>query len=240
MISLDYTVVYQIILFVVLWLVLTRILFRPYLALLEERERRTAGTQHESAELAHESERLRAQFEERIAQAQAVGTAAKESLLQQARREREQLISQAREEATRTLEQARAEIQRQMEKEKQLATAEVNVIAREMAHKILGRSVGDFLKSRRADVLATVEEAAERKRRAEALVREYKGRLMRLDQEVQSIQELLRADGEREKSKLLREAETTAAKIKDDARFLADQEVKIAADPRRDRQASHR
>lgn len=88
--------------------------------------------------------------------------------------------------------------------------------------------VRDFLRSRRADVLATVEEASERKRRAEALVQEYKGRLMRLDQEVQSIQDLLRVDGERGKSKLLREAEASAAKIKDDARFLADQEVKIA------------
>jgi F-type H+-transporting ATPase subunit b len=142
MISLDYTVVYQIVLFLILWLVLTRLLFRPYLALLEERERRTTGTQHESAELAHEGDRLKAQYEERITQAQTAGTATKESILQQARQEREQLISRAREEATRTLEQARQEIRGQLEKEKQLGAAEVNVIAREMVQKILGRSVG--------------------------------------------------------------------------------------------------
>lgn len=88
--------------------------------------------------------------------------------------------------------------------------------------------VRDFLKSRRAEVLTTVEEAAERKRRAEALVQDYKQRLTRLDQEAQSIQAEARALGERERSKLLGEAEATAVKIKEDARFLADQEVKIA------------
>lgn len=88
--------------------------------------------------------------------------------------------------------------------------------------------VRDFLQSRRAEVLATIKEATERKERAEALVREYKERLAGLDQEVQSIQALLRADGEREKGKLLSEAQATAAKIKEDARFLADQEVKVA------------
>jgi F-type H+-transporting ATPase subunit b len=98
--------------------------------------------------------------------------------------------------------------------------------------------VRDFLKSRRTEILAAIEEAAERKRRAEALVQEYKARLMRLDQEVQSIHESLRADGEREKSKLLKEAGAIAAKIKEDAHFLADQEVKIARQQVREEIAS--
>ena len=88
--------------------------------------------------------------------------------------------------------------------------------------------VRDFLLSRRAEVLATINEAAERKRRAEALVREYQERLARLDQEVQSLRTLFQADGERGRSKLLTEAQAMAAKIKEDARFLADQEVKVA------------
>ena len=40
MISLDISILYQIILFVVLWLILKKILFQPYLRLLEERERK--------------------------------------------------------------------------------------------------------------------------------------------------------------------------------------------------------
>jgi F0F1-type ATP synthase membrane subunit b/b' len=73
-----------------------------------------------------------------------------------------------------------------------------------------------------------MQEAAAKKQQAEAIVQDYKGRLARLDQEVQSILASLRAEGEREKAKLLAEAQTLIAKIKEDARFLADQEIKVA------------
>jgi F-type H+-transporting ATPase subunit b len=88
--------------------------------------------------------------------------------------------------------------------------------------------VRDFLKSRRAEVLTAVKEAAERKQRAQAMVQEYKERLAGLAQETQSIEALWRADAEREKARLLKEAEAMATKIQQDARFLADQEVKVA------------
>lgn len=88
--------------------------------------------------------------------------------------------------------------------------------------------VRDFLRSRREQVLSAIQEAAESKRRADAIVQDYRARLARLDQDVQSIQTALRAEGERQKARLLEEAEGLARKIKEDARFLADQEVKIA------------
>jgi F-type H+-transporting ATPase subunit b len=88
--------------------------------------------------------------------------------------------------------------------------------------------VRDFFQSRRREVLTTVTAAAEAKRRAEAVVQDYKTRLARVDQEAQTIQSTLRSEGERERQKLLAEAENTAVKIKEDAQFLADQEVKIA------------
>ena len=88
--------------------------------------------------------------------------------------------------------------------------------------------VRDFLQSRRDEVLTTLRRAAAKKQQAEAMVQDYKGRLARVDQEVQSIQASLRAEGEREKGKLLSEAETLAAKTKHDTQFLADQEVKLA------------
>ena len=99
MISLDYSVVYQIFLFVILWLILSKLLFRPYLDLLEERERKTIGTQHDSTDLEHEGARLRMQYEEKIAQAQAAGYTDKEAILQEARQQREKVLNQAREEA---------------------------------------------------------------------------------------------------------------------------------------------
>jgi F-type H+-transporting ATPase subunit b len=142
MISLDYSVVYQIVLFLVLLVILSKVLFRPYLGLLEEREHRTTGAQHDSTDLEHEGARLRAQYEEKIAQAQADGYAAKEAILQEARQQREKLLTQAREEAQSMLEAVRREVESQIQRERQLAAAEVRMIAQEMASKVLGRNVG--------------------------------------------------------------------------------------------------
>jgi F-type H+-transporting ATPase subunit b len=142
MISLDYSIVYQIVLFLVLFVILSKVLFRPYLNLLEERERRTTGAEHDSTDLEHEGARLRSQYEATIAQAQAAGYAAKEAILQEARQQRERVLTQAREEAMGMLEGVRREVESQMQKERQFALAEVRTIAQEMASKVLGRNVG--------------------------------------------------------------------------------------------------
>jgi F-type H+-transporting ATPase subunit b len=139
MISLDSSIIYQVVIFVVLWLILSRLLFRPYLGILQERENRTSGTLHESDDLDREGARLKFQYEEKIAEAQSSGAAAKEAILQQARQEREKILSEARQEATLNLEAVRAEVQRRLEQERRLAAAEVDGLAREMANKILGR-----------------------------------------------------------------------------------------------------
>jgi F-type H+-transporting ATPase subunit b len=60
------------------------------------------------------------------------------------------------------------------------------------------------------------------------LVADYRSRLAKLNQEIESIQASLKAEGERDKARLLREAEALAAKIKSDAHLLAEQEVKAA------------
>ena len=141
MISLDSSIVYQIVLFLVLWIVLRRVLFQPYLQLLEERERKTTGAQQESTDLEHEGAQLRAQYEEKIAQAQAAAFAAKETILQEGRRERERVLSQARDEAMAMLDGVRREVESQLQRERQLAVDEASSVAQEMVRKILGRNV---------------------------------------------------------------------------------------------------
>jgi F-type H+-transporting ATPase subunit b len=137
----DFTAVYQIVLFLVLWAVLDRVLFRPYLKLLDERERRTGGARTEIAELQTQAERLRAQYEEKIAVAEAEGRTTRETILAGAREQRDAIIGSAREKAARMLETVRGELASQMQKERQLALVEASNVARDMARKVLGRDV---------------------------------------------------------------------------------------------------
>lgn len=88
--------------------------------------------------------------------------------------------------------------------------------------------VRDFLRSRHDEVVAKVKQASAKKQAAEALVIEYKAKLLGLDKEVQAIQAELREEGERERIKLMSEAQAMALKIKDDTNFLANQEVRSA------------
>lgn len=141
MISLDTSILYQAVLFVVLWYLLKKILFQPYLKLLEEREQKTTGAQHDSTDLEREGARLRAQYEEKLAQAQAVAQAAKEEIVQSGRVERERILSEARAEAAQILERIRHEIGAVVGEERRRAAAEATALAAEMASKALGRKV---------------------------------------------------------------------------------------------------
>lgn len=142
MIALDYTVLIQIVAFLVFWFLLTKLLFKPFIGLLEERERRTEGAKAEAAALKEEGERLSKEYEQAIAKAKDEGRAAKEGILQEARQARERLLGQAREEAARMVQAAREEIRKELERGRELAAREAEAIARQMAEKILGRRIG--------------------------------------------------------------------------------------------------
>jgi F-type H+-transporting ATPase subunit b len=142
MIHLDISILYQVILFVVLWVILNKLLFQPYLHLFGERERKTTGAEHDSSDLEHEGARLKTQYEEKIAQAQAAGYAAKDTIVQDGRQQREKILSQTRDEAADTLERVRNEVASALERERRLAVAEVSNIAGAMVAKVLGRTVG--------------------------------------------------------------------------------------------------
>jgi F-type H+-transporting ATPase subunit b len=142
MIHLDFSIVYQIILFLVLWVILNKLMFQPYLHLLEERERQTTGAQHDSSDLEHEGARLRAQYQEKITAAQTAGYAAKELIVQEGRQQREKILGKGREDATNMLQRVRNEVATAMEQEKRLATAEIATVASDMVNKVLGRRVG--------------------------------------------------------------------------------------------------
>jgi F-type H+-transporting ATPase subunit b len=88
--------------------------------------------------------------------------------------------------------------------------------------------VRDFLKTRREEVVSTIAQASAKKSAAEAFVGDYQSKIAGLDNQIQTMQATLRDEGEREKTRLVSEAQSLALKIKQDTQFLTDQEVKIA------------
>ena len=142
MISLDISILYQVVLFVLLWLILNKTLFQPYLVTLDERERRTSGAQHDSSELEQEGANLRSEYEEKLARAQSAGVAERERILQEAREQREKILAAARLAAEETLVQARREVAAALASERRIVGIEAANIGADIASKILGRKIG--------------------------------------------------------------------------------------------------
>jgi F-type H+-transporting ATPase subunit b len=86
----------------------------------------------------------------------------------------------------------------------------------------------DHFRTRHEDIRRSVTEAAAAKDQAESRAQQYRDRLAVLKEEVKRIHEAFTSEGEREKERMLRDAETQAAKVKADADFLVGQEMKVA------------
>lgn len=142
MIAINISVLWQILMFLGLWLIVSKVLFRPYMVVLEQREQKTTGADDSSEHLEQHAERLRAEYQETIAKAAAAGNASKNAIVQQARQQREALLSSARAEAAGILERVRQDVQSQLAQEHELAVREADAVAQEMVSKVLGRRVG--------------------------------------------------------------------------------------------------
>jgi len=141
LIDLDYTVVVQFVLFLVLFVTANRFLFQPYLQL---RERRKAGIDGARAE----ADRMTAQADARLADYEKQLTVARDRAneagrkvrLEAAAHERE-VTDQARAAAQQAIDEAQATMRRETEAARAQLMPQAEALARAMSSKLLGREV---------------------------------------------------------------------------------------------------
>ena len=86
----------------------------------------------------------------------------------------------------------------------------------------------EHLVARRAALAEAIAGAERRRLEAEDRHREYEEKLARIEQEIASLLQTLREEGEREKERVLLKAREEAERIKHDAEFTAKQELRKA------------
>ena len=141
MISIDFSLVVQIVLFLILWSILRRVLFGPVGRLMAERERRTEGAHAEARSMTEEGKELQGQYEAAIAQARAEGEAIKSEIRDEAIKARNVILSQGRDAATQKIQEIREEVQKELEAARRVAATNAEALAQEMAEKVLGRKL---------------------------------------------------------------------------------------------------
>jgi F-type H+-transporting ATPase subunit b len=95
-------------------------------------------------------------------------------------------------------------------------------------YKLAWKRLVNFFRNRREDIKTSLAETKDRRVEAEERFKEYEVKLTKATDDIQSISEMIKAQGLVEKQKLIADAEKAAEKMKEDARARMDQEMKKA------------
>lgn len=141
MVSVDSSLIIQIINFILLIWIMNIVLYRPVREMLRKRGKRVAGLE-ENIEKFHATAREKeAEFAEGIKSARTRGLKEKEALLQEAEAEEKEIIGKINAKAQEELAKVRENVAREAESVRSTLMREVDAFARDIGHKILGRTV---------------------------------------------------------------------------------------------------
>ena len=135
----DWTFVFQILLFLVLWTFLRRLLFEPNLAVLKTREDRGAGALKEASQVKAEAEEMGEQYRTRLTEIRAGAMQQVDIVYREAEEQTRALLVSARADAARTVAGMRETLAQELAEARQSLTASVPTFSREIAAKLLGR-----------------------------------------------------------------------------------------------------
>jgi len=141
LIDIDFTLVIQLILFLLLYLVLRSLVFKPYLAARQERTASIDGAQLEAERLSEQSELLLAQYESRVTQAKKEAAVTRVRLRQEGDAAAQAHIDEARQKAEQAIAAAKARVNKSVPAAALALRARADELARSVAAKVLGRKL---------------------------------------------------------------------------------------------------
>jgi len=124
--------------FFVLLFFMNRLMFRPYMDLLSERQSRSTGDQERARDQVAEAERLKARIEADLAKARAEAHEAVDSIRRRTKDEESHLFEQARAQAAERLAALRDEIGQTRTQARETLLADSRRMAEQMVDAVLG------------------------------------------------------------------------------------------------------
>lgn len=139
MIKIDKTLFVQVAIFVSFAIAMDRILFRPFVAFLEERSRRIFGVKDEADKLRAEVQAMAEAYEKEVRRGKEEALREALALREKAKRERDALLSSKREEAQNSVLEAKKRLKEEAERAMGELGAVVEHFAKSFSERILGR-----------------------------------------------------------------------------------------------------
>ena len=141
LIDVDGTLFVQFGLFVIMLIVLSRVLFRPYLRMREARHKGIEGAREEAASMQERAQKTNADYDAKLTKARLRGAEERARLRGEGAIYERQVLGAARDESHKTLEAARAKIGGDAAAARDKLTVDAMALARQITNKILGREV---------------------------------------------------------------------------------------------------
>ena len=141
LIDIDGTVFVQCGLFLLLLIVLNKLVFRPYLALLRERDENIDGARAAATEMNEKSASDLESYEDQVMKARKEAAAVRAEFREEGEKAANEVLAEARNQSEAKLTAAREKIQRSADAARLALRTRADRIAKEIAGKLLGREV---------------------------------------------------------------------------------------------------
>lgn len=141
MIDLNLTLIIQLIIVLTLVVILSQVVFKPFLGTLQERQDRVKRAEEQARNLQHRAEKLMGRYRESIAAAHAQGTTIREKIRKESLAREMEILQKAMEEANRIIQEIKVKITEEMEAARAGLQSRAQNLSREIAERILGRSL---------------------------------------------------------------------------------------------------
>lgn len=139
--GLDHTLFVEMAIFAVLFFVLSKLYFKPFMNLFEIRHKRMVEDREAAEKLMIEADAQFEQYKKRLAEERTVAKKEYEAIIAEARREESKMLSHAREEAKKIQQEANDSIHHQREQLKKQLEADVESLANGISERLLSRKV---------------------------------------------------------------------------------------------------
>ena len=141
MIELNFTLIIQLAIVLSLMGILSQVLFKPFLSILQERKDRVEGSEKKARELQLRTEELMERYRESIAAAQAQGATIREEIRKESLAAEMEILQKAMEKANHSIQQIKNKIAEETGSARTALKIQAQNLSREIAEKILGRSL---------------------------------------------------------------------------------------------------
>lgn len=137
LLSVDKTIVIQLVIFLVALFLLNRLVFRPLIGVWDRRDELTAGTLREAEEMTRKAEGAISEYNENLAEARAQATETRNELRQQGQSESSKMLVSTREVAQAEIEDARGTLESEVTKIRADLQGEIESLAAEISDRVL-------------------------------------------------------------------------------------------------------